>query len=109
MCGLRNLTHRKRPSYMSVHDWREYVDQWLLKKLVETTDDHALIVDNSGLILDHIKPIALGGAEFDRANLQILCASCNKAKTSSDIAEIARTQRAERLRAAGQQSLEVAR
>lgn len=40
-------------------------------------------IDN--LILDHIKPIALGGGEFDKTNVQILCRDCNKLKTRNDL------------------------
>lgn len=39
-------------------------------------------------VVDHIKPIALGGEEFDEANLQLLCGKCNKEKTKADQALI---------------------
>lgn len=45
------------------------------------------------LVVDHIKPIALGGGEFDRSNLQILCQWCNKIKTANDMAMIAKDRR----------------
>lgn len=48
------------------------------------------------LILDHIKPIALGGAEFDKDNLQILCIECNKIKTAEDMKKIAKARRREK-------------
>ncbi|MCJ7632846.1 HNH endonuclease [Candidatus Bathyarchaeota archaeon] len=41
-------------------------------------------------IVDHIIPIALGGAEFDESNLQLLCGVCNKEKTKIDQAKIAK-------------------
>jgi 5-methylcytosine-specific restriction endonuclease McrA len=41
-------------------------------------------------VVDHIKPIALGGAEFDENNLQLLCGTCNKEKTKLDQALIAK-------------------
>ncbi len=41
-------------------------------------------------ILDHIKPIALGGAEFDDDNLQLLCPECDKEKTKKDQRKIAK-------------------
>lgn len=44
-------------------------------------------------VVDHIVPIALGGDEFDRANLQLLCPDCNRAKTRVDIAAIAAVRR----------------
>jgi len=40
-------------------------------------------------VVDHKKPIALGGAEFDESNLQTLCGICNKEKTKVDQAKIA--------------------
>lgn len=42
------------------------------------------------LIGDHIKPIALGGEEFDINNVQTLCKPCNITKTKEDIKEIAK-------------------
>ena len=44
--------------------------------------------DSSQLIADHIRPIALGGPEWDINNLQTLCATCNKAKTRRDMGKI---------------------
>jgi 5-methylcytosine-specific restriction endonuclease McrA len=45
---------------------------------------------NYDLTLDHILPIALGGEQFgNESNLQLLCPTCNKEKTSRDISEIA--------------------
>jgi 5-methylcytosine-specific restriction endonuclease McrA len=41
------------------------------------------------LVVDHIKPIALGGEEFDMNNLQTLCTKCNKKKTFYDMKTIA--------------------
>ena len=35
-------------------------------------------IDDSKLIADHIKPIALGGAQWDKDNIQTLCIKCNK-------------------------------
>lgn len=40
------------------------------------------------MIVDHIKPIALGGEELDENNLQILCEDCNREKTKKDQARI---------------------
>lgn len=53
--------------------------------------------DFSTLVGDHIKPIALGGDEFDLKNVQTLCIKCNKTKTSKDLKEIARRRRIEKL------------
>ena len=41
-------------------------------------------------IADHIIPIALGGAEFDTNNVQLLCEVCNKKKTKQDQGKIAK-------------------
>ena len=49
------------------------------------------------LVVDHIKPIALGGGEFDRENLQVLCKWCNKIKTKNDMGKIARSNRLEKV------------
>jgi 5-methylcytosine-specific restriction endonuclease McrA len=47
-------------------------------------------------ILDHIRPIAMGGDQWDAGNLQVLCSRCNRIKTARDIGEIARWKRYER-------------
>ena len=49
------------------------------------------------LILDHIIPIAIGGAEFDKSNLQILCFDCNKIKTAQDMKNIAKCRAKEKI------------
>lgn len=41
----------------------------------------------AALIVDHIVPLALGGADTD-ANKQSLCLACNREKTARDQAEI---------------------
>jgi 5-methylcytosine-specific restriction endonuclease McrA len=61
--------------------------------------------DSSNLILDHILPIAVGGAEFDVNNLQLLCKSCNKTKTRNDMKIIARQRLRERTVRSGQKLL----
>lgn len=43
--------------------------------------------------VDHIVPIALGGDEFDLANLQLLCKACDRKKTKDDMATIAAVRR----------------
>ena len=71
--------------------------------------DIFFVVDESKLILDHINPIALGGAEFDESNLQILCWECNKIKTRKDHAEIAKARKLEKIMNYGQVTLHVTR
>ena len=43
--------------------------------------------------VDHIVPVAMGGAKWDRANLQPLCEPCHKEKTGRDQGRIAAEQR----------------
>ena len=38
--------------------------------------------------LDHVVPVALGGAEFERNNLQLLCRYCHNLKTKEDVKKI---------------------
>jgi len=40
-------------------------------------------------ILDHITPIAMGGDQWARDNLQVLCGRCNRLKTARDMGRIA--------------------
>jgi len=51
------------------------------------------------MIADHIKPIAIGGPEWDINNLQTLCIECNKVKTRKDAADIAKVRRSEKFTA----------
>jgi len=53
--------------------------------------------DVINLIGDHIKPIALGGEEFDVDNVQTLCSECDKKKTREDSKDIAKQRRIERV------------
>jgi 5-methylcytosine-specific restriction endonuclease McrA len=41
-------------------------------------------------VLDHIRPIAMGGDQWALDNLQVLCERCNKIKTAWDMGKIAR-------------------
>jgi len=41
-------------------------------------------------VVDHIRPVALGGKEFDKSNLQVLCEDCNKIKTKNDLVLISK-------------------
>ena len=41
-------------------------------------------------VMDHIRPIAMGGDQWARENLQVLCRRCNRIKTARDMGEIAR-------------------
>lgn len=42
-----------------------------------------------GAHIDHIVPLRAGGAPYDQANLQTLCASCHSKKTRREAAEAA--------------------
>jgi len=39
---------------------------------------------NFNLILDHIIPVSMGGNEFEKNNLQLLCIDCHNIKTKQD-------------------------
>jgi 5-methylcytosine-specific restriction endonuclease McrA len=41
-------------------------------------------------VLDHIRPIAMGGDQWARDNLQVLCRRCNRIKTARDMGKITR-------------------
>lgn len=75
----------KRDHHKCVKCGRKYGDR----------DDKGFI--HTEFVVDHIQPIALGGAEFDMDNLQTLCWECNKKKTHEDIKLIAATRRAYKL------------
>lgn len=47
-------------------------------------DSKKIVPNDAMLIGDHIKPIALGGDEWDLDNIQTLCKKCDKKKTKQD-------------------------
>jgi len=51
--------------------------------------DGKQIPNDSQLVCDHIKPLAMDGEMWDMENLQTLCIECNKKKTAEDLANIA--------------------
>ena len=44
-------------------------------------------------VLDHIRPIAMGGDQWAPGNLQVLCSRCNRIKTARDMGRIAHWKR----------------
>jgi 5-methylcytosine-specific restriction endonuclease McrA len=52
--------------------------------------------------VDHIKPLAIGGEEWNESNMQTLCPKCDKIKTAKDMADIAKQRIKDQLLAAGQ-------
>ena len=83
----------KRDKWTCRHCGRR--DKKLTPKVVRTDVDYIWegkpVYKTIGLpwVVDHIVPIALGGAEFDLTNLQLLCPDCNAEKTAQDHVEIA--------------------
>jgi len=65
-------------------------------KPMQRTYEGKMIPDSSKLIGDHIKPIALGGEEYDLDNVQTLCLKCDKIKTKQDQKDIAKQRRIEK-------------
>ena len=57
------------------------------------------------LCADHIIPVALGGAEFEESNIQTLCELCHKIKTKTDMANIAKLRKTEKLVSKGKNVL----
>ena len=85
-CGNVPTKRENRYPHLTDNEWKE-IKQFAY--IIKFTNEYILLLDDSQLILDHKNPIALGGAEFDRTNLQILCVGCHKIKTRLDQAKIA--------------------
>jgi 5-methylcytosine-specific restriction endonuclease McrA len=67
---------------------------------------HIINYTNFGdIVMDHIIPISIGGAEFDENNVQLLCRDCNKVKTREDAKQIAKARRVEKIVSNGQKIL----
>lgn len=63
--------------------WRRYRKAYLL--------EHPLCIEcakkdevKGADVLDHIKPIRLGGLQYDKANIQPLCNSCHNSKSGRE-------------------------
>ncbi len=67
--------------YAKMAEYRKVVEEWRKKHPYRD------------FIADHVVPIALGGAEFDLDNVQLLCEVCNRKKTKKDKARIANMRR----------------
>ena len=105
----------KRDNYTCVKcgDNREYTRRERVCEAIDENKEGKLIIVNKirgytypNLIADHIKPIALGGDEWDLENIQTLCYKCNKIKTAQDIKDIAKLRRLEKLQSKGQTFIE---
>ena len=103
-CKQQPIKREDRYPHLTNKEWQE-IKQFT--QAIKFTNEYVILLDNTKLILDHIKPIALGGGEFDESNLQILCLKCNKIKTAKDFIEIAKARRIEKIMSNGQKSLAV--
>jgi 5-methylcytosine-specific restriction endonuclease McrA len=60
------------------------------RQVVHKSNTHGNSPSSHHYILDHIRPIAMGGDQWARDNLQVLCSRCNRIKTARDMGKIAR-------------------
>jgi len=111
-CGkLLKGRQEKYCGFECSNDWLcKHSHQWMRSKLIKKVDNTCNHCNTQFqkhyLILDHIKPIALGGEEFDENNLQILCKDCDKIKTRKDQVDITKQRRKEKILCNGQKQLE---
>ncbi len=75
--------------------WEDFINIVYLE-VFETFFEIGIAGNASSLIGDHIKPIALGGDEWDLDNIQTLCIPCDKIKTAQDMKDIAIQRRKEK-------------
>jgi len=66
------------------------------RKTIHSKFDDKEYGDDSKLIADHIKPLAVGGEMWNMNNLQTLCIDCNKIKTKRDAHRIAKFRKREK-------------
>lgn len=111
ICG-KDLPKRKRLycSHECWEGWYHKIDgriawQDVRWKAIVRDNHKCLKCGKDGGFVDHIKPIALGGAEFDLKNLQTLCEDCNREKTKKDLADISEVR--EKIKAARKQIAEI--
>lgn len=85
-CGDNRLTVEVKTKFKQPTNTEDYL-AGKAGKIIYKDCYYTNTVNN--LIGDHIKPIALGGDEFDLNNVQTLCLACNKIKTANDARDIA--------------------
>ena len=89
----------KRKRSINIREFIDGIDKKIKYAYVEYEEMR------TNLIADHIKPIALGGDEWDLNNLQTLCLKCNKKKTAKDTKNIAKQRRIEKKLIKGQRQI----
>ncbi len=93
-------------------DMQSFTSWNMLRAKILERDDYTCLkcrhdnIESYNLIADHIIPIALGGDEWDMANIQTLCLECNKIKTKQDHKDIAKLRRIENKLVNGQKQLD---
>ena len=96
------ISNDRYRNYCKDHDFMDmgqYTNwQILRQEAIDRDNSICKLCGNKAInpIVDHIEPIALGGEEFDLENLQTLCQTCNKEKTSIDQFNIAILRRKEK-------------
>lgn len=90
-CGA--VSKKEQVIHPSNKEW--YHKRYIIFEIIKEDEIavRCFLGEPSGLIADHIKPIALGGVESDIDNCQTLCIVCNKIKTGQDIAQINRVRK----------------
>ena len=109
-CGLHKDKWKRRTYWRccsvkcTEHYERKIVKRWWwvdIRKEAFERDNYTCVKcgvkkEDVNLIGDHIKPIAIGGEEFDINNVQTLCIKCNKIKNAKDTKKIAKKRRIEK-------------
>jgi len=92
--------------YKTMEDMLEYCKRYRASYANPRIKGNKILYeDPSQLIGDHIKPIAIGGDEWDINNIQTLCIKCNKIKTKKDMIKISKQRRIEKRLINGQKQL----
>ena len=56
----------------------------LRRRVLDAVNWRCAMCGQYGNEVDHIQPLHLGGAEYDLANLQVLCTGCHIRKTAGE-------------------------
>jgi hypothetical protein len=85
---LKHKSQAKRivannPLYASTK-WRKYRQAILMRRGGICDACKTVPLFDRELHIDHIRPIAEGGAVYDEANLQVLCIQCHGRKTAGE-------------------------
>ena len=75
---VRNRREKRADPFYLSPEWRRFRRWWISRNPI------CAACGRGGVLVDHVTPIAAGGAKLDQDNVQTLCARCHNRKTGAE-------------------------